>query len=608
MQAHTLTLKKDFTNTTDASTPFTLQVLFDFDYDGDEHFDTYIAYPLYYTVDGQSQYVDGSGNKVPYQLSGTGTLTIKAGQVIEIEEIPQNAKIKLVEVLNDTVSGYRYDSIALTKNGVPATSTKVTKGIEFTMGNEDMMAVVSNKKPDNKYTITYKYPSYGASPKTNSLYGDQSYTVSGVFTEKEMQTYLQLNTSSGKLEFQSNALKKTFINNKAPYEDNFMQNLSFASSTVDETGGGWVDGDYSCSVTATGTADYSINAYFNLPYNVDQYLVPQASDGRVAYKEAVAVGEKSITCFDWYVTAGKTNKRATGDDPVFVNAPLIIYDGNTPMYFQYWSVKSQSGYGKQSAEYTRCYDYEFNYALFMDCIIEPVYDIKWAQPAQGGPTAYNDYKHFNPELQVKGDTSNEISIAFLENSRNQYNNNGGGGRIGGEAADVVYSDFLLNFNYNKDDGLVQLNKLEAGQKAAGLVIEAVKYMDKEEDNPTAFDYDKNYSGVEEFNNNETTQKAAIVNWLQGGTQPTGCKKAQFDVKELDNKNCRQYFTSLNNRMNSDGQLLNTLQNRYKVFRAYAYIGDGASNGNLSNVTLSKPVYFTIYDVGSQGLDDNATNN
>ena len=607
MDAHTLTLKKELTNAVDSNATFTLQVLFDFENDNN-----YIAYPLYCDLDG-----------VRTKLSNTGTIDIKAGQILEIEEIPQKANVQVTEVLDDTVSGYRYAGMTLKKGSTVLTKgsdyTEVTKGIQFQMGDRDMSAVISNKNPDNKYTIVYKYPSYGASPKTRSLYGEQSYTVTGVFTKSELDSYMTL--SNGALVFKDANTEKTFINNKAPYEDNFMQNLSFANATL--TGNGWDDnGDYSCVATTTSTADYTINAYFELPYQVNDDLIPQESGetGRVAYSDTKrAYGEKDITCFDWYVTGGPTNKSqqtSQGGTPVFVNAPLIVYQNvdneNTKMYFQYWSVKSQSAYGKRSTEYTRCYDYEFNFALFMDSIIEPVYKPSWAQPPATGPKNYMDYDRYNPEIQIQGNDIG-INIAFLENSRNQYNNNGGNTRPGA-AADVIYSDFLLNFNYNATDGLAQLNKLDANTKMAGLVIEAVNYMDYEVDeggeSTKNFDFDKNYSEVAKFNENENAKKTAIKEWLEGQrSQPEHCVKSEFDVTALDNKNCKQYYYSLNNRkLSSDGQLLNTSQNRYKVFRAYAYIGDVVANQNgLANVKLSDPVYFTIYDVGSQRLPDNATN-
>lgn len=606
MVAHDLTLTKEITNAVDTTTDFTFQILFDFT--GNAQSPNYVSYPLFCDVDG-----------VRTKLSDTGTITVKAGQVIDIFEIPENAKIQVTEVLTDTVSGYRYDSIALTKGSeaTPVTPTDVTKGIQFVMGDDDMSAVIKNKKPDNKYTITYNYPSYGASPKTSSLYGDQSYTVTGVFTEDELNTYMSLSGTS--LVFTSTELEKTFINNKAPYEDNFMQTLSFANSTITKNGTGWdANGDYSSSVTATGTADYTINAYFNLPYAVNGTLVPQeySDTHKVAKTANTSQGSKDITCFDWYVTSGPSNAKGSGT-PVYVKAPLILYvdtntanplggEGDTAYYFQYWSVKSQGGYGKPSVEYTRCYDYEFNFALFMDSIIEPVYATSWAQPAVGGPTYYNNYDRYNPELQITA-CSKDVSIAFLENSRNQYNNNGCGSRtVSTQAADVIYSDFLLSFNYD-NNGLVQLNTLNTGTKTAGLVIEAVNYMDYETGSTTVFDYNKNYSDVSTFTANETTQRTAITNWLTTGTnKPSGCAMAEFDVKKLDNKNCIQYYYALNNRANNNGMLLNTMQNRYKVFRAYAYIGDGNVSGTtLTNVKLSTPVYFTIYDVGSQGLVDNA---
>ena len=616
MKAHTLTLKKEITNKVDKTTPFTLRVTFDF-----EGNNSYIAYPLYYTVDGQSQYVSGN-DKLPYKLSDTGELTIKAGQVIEIDEIPENAKIKVEEVLRDTVAGYRYNGITLTEGTRLLTDGEdyalVTKGVTFNMGSDDMTAVVSNKKPDNKYTIKYKYAPYV------QTYTTQSYTISGVFTESELETYLQLNETTGALEFQSDDLKKIFISGKAPYEDNFQQTLSFANPVITEEGTGWVNGNYSCDAEAVADSNNKINVYFNLPYAVDSdtSLVPQPKGNteKVEKINAAAKGAKEIDCFDWYVTAGKSHQNNTGASPVFVKAPLIVYtnveDNNTAQYFQYWQVSTQGKYGTSPTPYTRCYDYEFNFALFMDCIIEPVYATSWAQ-SNGNlnpPTTYDMYTRYDAELQITSDLSKGINIAFLENSRNQYNKNGNGGRqTSPHAADVVYSDFLLNFNYV--DGLTQLNKLNEGTKKAGIVVEAVDYMQYEKDDngkpTTIFDNNKDYSSDVSYTASADTKKNQIETWLtNGGQRPDGIAKSQFDVKKLDNKNCIQYYYSFNNRSYSEengGQLVNDLQNRYKVFRAYAYIGDTVQNdaSKLQNVQISDPVYFTIYDVGSQLLDDNA---
>lgn len=584
MVAHTLTLKKEITNATDTTTDFTFQIMFDFD-------GNYIAYPLYCDVDG-----------VRTKLSNTGEITVKAGQIVEIEEIPEKAKIQVVEVLPDTVAGYRYNGYTLKLGANDATSTAVTKGAQFVMGNNDMTMTFSNKKPDNRYTIKYNYPSY------DNLYGQQSYTVSGVFTEKEMDTYLELN--NGNLAFKTESLKKGFINRKAPLEDNFMQTLSFADSTIRDSGSGlgWNNGNYSCEVTAKATTDDQVSVSFNLPYNVDTDLVAQASSGRVAKITAHSVGAKKISCFDWYVTSGKSRDDKDGVAPVFVKAPLIIHNGDTPYYFQYWSVKKASSYGMNAAEYTRCYDYEFNLSLFMDTVIEPVYAASWAQTGNP-PTTYNMYGRFDPEKQIAADSTNGISIAFLENSRNQYNNNDDGTtnkRDKGAAADVIYSDFLLSFN--NFAGKEQLNTRTEGTTKAGLVIEAVGYL--EGTNASGFNTSIEYRNETNIPNEET-KKAAIKTWVEGGAtnanRPGGMAVSQFDVTSLDNKNRIQYYYALNNRQldATTGNLLNTLQNRYKVFRAYAYIGD-VSDNRLTNVKVSDPVYFTIYDMASNGLANNAT--
>ena len=591
MVAHTLTLTKELTNATDPDASFTVRVTFDFDNNG------YISYPLYCDLDG-----------VRTHLNNDGEIAIKPGQILEIEEIPQNAKIKVEEVYTDTINGYRYSDLTLTKNNGATTVqafSNDTKGKQFYMGDGDITGVIKNEKPSYQYEITYTYPSY------DNLYGDQSYTVSGVFTDDEVSTYLTLNGSTPT--FKTTELKKTFVNLKAPLEDNFMQTLDFSNATISNES--WTGSQFNCVARPVVTDTPTVNAYFNLPYAVNSSLEPVVSSSKVSKIAPVAQGEKDVTCFDWYVTSGvsKWTDGWTQDDTTFVNAPLVIYDGSTPYYFNYWSVKKQESYGMRSTEYTRCYDYQFNLSLFMDCIIEPVYKTTWAQTS-GNPTppeSYNDYEHYYPIAQIRAErTSGEegFGITFLENSRNQYNRNQDGTvthRDKGAAADVIYSDFLLNFNYQEDLGL--LKEKYAGTKKAGLVVEAVDYLDGT--NATTFntlkDYKSNYTEAQ-----ENTKMASIKTWLQNGapkaSRPQGCDNSEFDVSELDNKNCIQWYYALNNRAldANTGQLVNSTQNRYKIFRAYAYIGDVSGSG-LSDVELSRPIYFTIYDMASSGLANNA---
>ncbi|WP_407384439.1 hypothetical protein [Ruminococcus sp.] len=590
MEAHSLTITKEITNAVDTTTPFTIQVLFDFDNNG------YISYPLYCDLDG-----------VRTQLSDTGTITLKPGQILDIEEIPRNAKIKVEEILDETTTRYRYNSTKLTRNGVETSATQyLTKGIVFYMGDGDMTATIKNEKPSYQYEITYTYPSY------DNLYGDQSYTVSGVFDEGEIETYLKLGT--GNPAFKTVNLKKNFVNNKAPMEDNFMQTLDFSNATISNES--WTNGKFVCIAKPQVTNDPLVNAYFKLPYEVDTDLVPVTSGDKVVKIAPVVKGEKDVTCFDWYVTDG-VSKWTDGwkqEDTTFVNAPLIIYEGSTPYFFNYWSVKKQADYGMKETEYTRCYDYQFNLSLFMDCIIEPVYKTSWAQTTENPtpPESYDDYEHYYPIAQIRSERASgeeTFGITFLENSRNQYNRGQDGtttSRGKGAAADVIYSDFLLNFNYQEDLGL--LKEKYAGTKKAGLVVEAVDYLDGT--NATTFntlkDYKSNYTEAQ-----ENTKMASIKTWLQNGapkaSRPQGCDNSEFDVSELYNKNCIQWYYAVNNRAldANTGQLVNSTQNRYKIFRAYAYIGDVSGSG-LSDVELSRPIYFTIYDMASSGLANNAT--
>ncbi len=130
MKSHNLTISKAVSDLTDTTTDFTFQVLFKFgEYD-------YMAYPLNCTV--------GSSNT---SLSADGKITVKPGQIVSIPKIPENAQIKIVEVLDDATSEYRYDSTTLKReSGTSYDKTDITKGITFNMGDENLIATISNTK------------------------------------------------------------------------------------------------------------------------------------------------------------------------------------------------------------------------------------------------------------------------------------------------------------------------------------------------------------------------------------------------------------------------------------------------------------------------------
>ena len=275
------------------------------------------------------------------------------------------------------------------------------------------------------------------------------------------------------------------------------------------------------------------------------------------------------------------------------------------MVFRYWKVTTVGGSKNSATEYTRCYADEFNFALFQDAIVESVY------------TAQKDSSDvFNASAQQKADEELGVTITFMENSRNQYNDNQSGTGMTNSRkvqGDRMYTDFLLSFNnVAREAGtnnVQQLNLIGSDKKRCGLIIESVgnitledgKYI-TESDEVYKERYGDTLASIsEKLSGKDTTVDKAndLREFIAGESNPSGTIKSEFDVSELDNKNRLQYFYSIVNRSHSN---LSVSDNRYRVFRAYAYIADVVKNGSnytYSNIEISnKPVYFTIYDMAS----------
>lgn len=286
---------------------------------------------------------------------------------------------------------------------------------------------------------------------------------------------------------------------------------------------------------------------------------------------------------------------------------MILADanGNDTYYFQYWSVKTVAAYNQESVEYTRCYDPEFNLAIFQDVIVEPIYSNAFPGNMPNPPGTWDDYSRFDPDVMRTIDSTNGITITFLENSRNQYNLGAYGdadtaaeamadSRKGG--GDRIYSDFLIS--YNNIAGNITLKDLDANTKKAGLIIEAVGEMEKDAN-------EKYITSAEYYRTNYgTTISEATMTKLTNlinGTSQSGFAKSEFDVTSLDNKNRIQYYYSLANKRHTEStiqyELTDDLTNKYKYFRAYAYIYDVADKANTIQISPT-PVYFTIYDMAT----------
>ncbi len=461
--------------------------------------------------------------------------------------------------------------------------------------------------PDYKYQLKYTYPSY-VNKEDN-----QSYTAKDSFAPEELTEYMTLN--NGDLAFQNDAKKLSFICKKAPYEDNYQKKLDFSKhSTI--TGRGYSSDDNMMKLDISVTAENEqLSAYFDFPYATtqDNEFKPVVTDGKVIKTDPNRRGKTDIYGRDWFVTNDVRNEGINGT-PEFVKAPLIIHDNssNKDLYFKYWSVETEGTANNASREYTRCYDYEFNLAIFQNCIITPEYDeTDFATRGMAAPVPDNygtnpqssGYDRFDPDVNrdyYRLD-DNGVSITFIENSRNQYNNGDSGNAPANRngAADRIYSDFLLTFDTEPKKVL----KDEYGDtKQAGLIIQPVAYLEKDDKGNYKVDSDTYYGETTKYNG---ATPAQIKSYLEGTTSINGLIKSQFGVSSLDNKNRLQYYYGFDNAVaktkndDSDSKgIINvgsTYRNQRIVYKAFAYIGDGNSTGNLTNVTVSAhPVYFTIY--------------
>lgn len=470
--------------------------------------------------------------------------------------------------------------------------------------------------PDYKYQITYKYPSY--LKNSDGTYSQQSYITKDSFAPEDLNTYMSLTNND--LAFQSDDDKKTFACSKAPYEDNFQKLLDWSLASFGDRSYSQQTHTLTLEVIISEAQQQTLSVVFDFPYNTDKdnsksynYVT---TDNKVIMTESNSVSKSGIYGRDWFVISGARNDTFINQngDPIFVEAPLIITDtkntentnDDEDLYFKYWSVKTEATATDPAREFTRCYDYEFNLAIFQNCVITPEYDTTsfWDRGMLVPPTTYNDYGKFDTRYNRKYYSANEngVSITFLENSRNQWNNNGGGSNDASRhaAGDRIYSDFLLTFD---NDPTVRLLDMEANTMQAGLIIQPVAYLEEDGNGGYIERTDSDYQSKSGY---EGASQSDIENYLTNGTPVPRILRSKFDVINLDNKNRIQYYYGIDNAVakatgataDSDGiiRVGNTYNNQKVVYKAFAYIGKGTADANtLTDVTVSsRPVYFTIY--------------
>lgn len=259
------------------------------------------------------------------------------------------------------------------------------------------------------YNVTFKYLGYESREYYNNNGYSQSqipaekinenwwrtYTVSGTFYGTDIDKYFDY--VEGQYKF-----KESFLLKVAPYEDNFVQSITWDLSNVD-----YSTTNAMLSVTATVPAKYD-----------NGFVTVTADLGDDKPKQTYSVNYASLVTPKNLV--GPTTQSSNDEDYLFV-APETNANGEK---FSYWTIQTDDSNG---IEVAKCYTREFNFLAYDNYLITACY-------------GKNDVDA--SKLSVSA------TMQFLEYSRNQYDS----GR------DNVYADFAVSYNYNGKKLCADINK------------------------------------------------------------------------------------------------------------------------------------------------------
>ena len=258
------------------------------------------------------------------------------------------------------------------------------------------------------YNVTFKYLGYESREYYNNNGYSQSqipaekinenwwrtYTVSGTFYGTDIDKYFDY--VEGQYKF-----KESFLLKVAPYEDNFVQSITWDLSNVD-----YSTTNAMLSVTATVPAKYD-----------NGFVTVTADLGDDKPKQTYSVNYASLVTPKNLV--GPTTQSSNDEDYLFV-APETNANGEK---FSYWTIQTDDSNG---IEVAKCYTREFNFLAYDNYLITACYG-KDVDASKSGVSA---------------------TMQFLEYSRNQYD----------PGRDKVYADFAVSYNYNGKKLCADINK------------------------------------------------------------------------------------------------------------------------------------------------------
>ena len=609
----------------------------------------------YNTTDDSVSYIitDANGN------NGTSvnvtafpfTISLKEDEEVTLNGIYSGSFFTVTET---TVGfGYQYNSIEFsnvvdnhpTIAGLPnPTVDSSARSITFQTRNLGITGNASiifknEKRPTFKYRITYNYPSRTQFVPYKNLYGNQQYFVEDTISgdDENYDTY-----------FADGKITKALVQAVAPFETNFMIDLALdnANITIEEPVTSGSETIYYATATFTGGENTRKHVNFKLPY---EYTVENHTYGKKLFQAAnqnyLGDNEENwnetlseypdgvpyqddMTAWETetYVdTDGKTKERKVY---FFTEAPSTLNNNGTTMNFLYWSVRSINESTGQYEEVARCYDARFNYVIFDDYEITPVYD------------GFASTLGFDTSGNTESTSAKFATINLLAFSRNQWNSNvWNGTQVKGngtlstnlEGRDTVYVDFDVAFEYNniklKNHSTIKTGILIENCGKLDVDAHPLNFNDNDvivSDGKTNYQLDYEYY-ADKYSANKTAMEAQIKEYLKGNIDADayqayveGLYGSDFtdDMYDGSFEMLKTYNTngSINNMnrseigignhvrvINDDGSVDTVGEwsiddvKKNSVFRAYTYIKDAENN-----IILSEPVYFTVYNTAVLG--------
>lgn len=423
------------------------------------------------------------------------------------------------------------------------------------------------------YTIRYNYRSTRLIDKVNGTGASQAYTVHGTFdaTAKSTNIKIVADPDSGE---NIEVLTDEFIDKVRPTLSNFRKDMDYTVAHLD-TSKTTNTTSYSSVVTFINRSNNKVNATLLLPYMVTSRepgsfdFTPQTNASGVVEKNETE-GTILVQLNAGYEKFITQNGTATTEVANLLTAPKSLYvDAGTTVHFQYWQVTDPSG-----AEVVRVYNNEFNYKLFDNYRIEPV---------------YGDTEVTNPNNKAAEDQT-AISISYVGTTRNQWNNtNHGGYTIEGntdanDASDILFNDFELNYAYKNMDV-----KNDSSIGNIGVVLEKIGTVEYDTNGKAILDM--SHYAAKATNTDTYIEAFAKTGSTTGATNPM--KKYTVDKSKLNNKNRVEfYYNTYNHYGDTPNDLVVNWKHSYttyqNVYRAYTYmIVDGEA-------VISAPAYFTMY--------------